>query len=72
MARGRRKLVNPPVRKRINIPEPIANKVDLFMMDPLTGEVAYSRWSQYVTKLIRDDLERGTDSVLLTLANKEG
>ena len=68
MARGRRPLVDPPVRKRINIPESVANQIDVLLADPLTGDVAYSAWSNYITKLINDDLKKAGQSVVVSLA----
>lgn len=67
MAKGRRPLIDPTVRKRINVPETVANKIDLVLTDPLTGSLRYNSWSDYLNKLIRDDLEKEGQSILVSL-----
>lgn len=65
--KGRRPLIDPTVRKRINVPESVANKIDVILVDPLSGGVRYNAWSDYVNKLIRDDLAKESLSVLLSM-----
>ncbi len=67
MPKGRRPLVDSTVRKRINVPESIAARIDLVLIDPLTGGLRYNAWSDYINKLIRDDLEKEFQSVLRSM-----
>ena len=41
---------------KIRMPEDLAAKVDLIMMDPLTQRVAYGARSDYIVALVRADL----------------
>lgn len=66
MTKGRRPLIDPTVRKRINVPRSIAEQVDIILIDPISGGTRYNAWADYVNKLIRDDLAKNENSVLLT------
>ena len=55
---GRKKLIDPPVRWRLNLPQSLATLIDLMLYDPVMGEVGYGQRSQYITRLIKEDLAK--------------
>lgn len=70
MPRGRRPLIDKTVRKRISVPVSVADKIDIVLTNPLSGGLRYNAWADYVNKLIRDDLEKGAESVLASMLGK--
>lgn len=55
---GRKPHADPPENWRLSIPRSLAIQVELLLYDPAKGKVAYSSRSDYVTSLIRHDLNQ--------------
>lgn len=53
---GKPRKATPTTGWKVRIPEDLAAKVDLIMMDPLTQKVTYGARSDYIVALIRADL----------------
>ena len=51
--RGRKPLLIPTIDWKCQIPVDVATKVDLFLLDPLTGRPVYGSRSALVTSLLR-------------------
>lgn len=47
-----------PLNKKISIPEDIATRVDLQLFSELEGKVPHAAWSELVTGLLKDWLEK--------------
>lgn len=60
---GRKRLIDRPITKQINVPESVAAKVDLLLYNPRTGEQRHGAWAQLVTKLLREWLREQGVSV---------
>lgn len=54
---GRKALLIPTVEWKCRIPEPLAAKVDLFCLDPVTGALRYGARSELITRLLREHLD---------------
>lgn len=54
--RGRKPLLVPTVAWKCQIPENIAAKIDLFLLDPIRGVPIYGARSELVTRLLREYL----------------
>jgi len=50
--------VDRPVKKRLSIPESVATQVDLLLWSDLEGRTPKGDWSELVTRLLREWLER--------------
>ncbi len=50
--------LDPSVRKHVYIPESITNEIEVLLCDPISGEVRYGSWSDLVTKLLKEWLEK--------------
>lgn len=49
----------PHSRLEVSIPEALRLQVELFLRrDPLTGKIALGEWSNYVTRLMEEDLSK--------------
>ena len=55
---GRPKKVDKPIYKNISFPESICAQVDLKLYSELEGRVPHGAWSKYLTRLVREDLNR--------------
>lgn len=55
MARPRKAIR--PVEKRISIDEDLVARVELELWSDLEGKVPFGSWSQYINRLIRQDLQ---------------
>ena len=66
MARGRRPNLISPVTWKCSIPEDVAAKVDLLLLDPVRGVPEYGKRSELVTQLLRAWLETKVKSPLST------
>jgi hypothetical protein len=57
----KRKLVDRPVEKKINMPTSLMARVELEVLFSETeGRVPHGKWSEYVCGLIRQDLAQRT------------
>jgi hypothetical protein len=50
--RGRRRHIDPPVKKHVNFPKSVVAQVDAALADPLRGGPAYGGWSGLLTLLV--------------------
>lgn len=57
MPRGKVSHLDPPIKWRVNIPESIAAKVELMLLNPLTGDIRYGARSDLITKLLKQWLD---------------
>lgn len=57
MTRGRRPLIDRPCGVEVNVPETVWAKVNLLLLDPVTGGRKKGAWSTLVTGLLRKWLE---------------
>lgn len=55
MARPRKAIR--PIEKRISIDEDLVARVELELWSDLEGKVPFGSWSQYINRLIRNDLQ---------------
>lgn len=54
----RKSLVNKS-RLEIALPLTLRLQAELFLQrDPITGKIAFGEWSQYITRLVAEDLNR--------------
>jgi hypothetical protein len=51
---GRKRLLDRPVAKQINVPESVALKVDFLLHNPRTDTRRHGAWSALVTQLLRE------------------
>jgi len=51
---GKKAHADPPVEMRINVPQSIAAKMELLLLDPLTRRPRYGARSDLITKLLRE------------------
>ena len=58
MSRGRKPHTEKSVRWRIEVKEKIALQVELLLLDPLTGEIAYGARSALINQLLAEWLEK--------------
>lgn len=58
--RGRRQNRDKPIEWSVNIPESVANEVELLLSNPLTGKPVYGAKSSLLTTALREWLERHT------------
>lgn len=55
---GRPKLVDPPTKLKISIPQSLRTRLELFFFSALEGRVPQGAWSDYFCQLAREDLAR--------------
>jgi len=58
MARGKKKHLDPPVEWKINIPTSVVAKVELLLMDPLTGRPRHGARSKLMASLLKEWLDK--------------
>ncbi|HYE38131.1 hypothetical protein [Methylocaldum sp.] len=58
MSRGRTANTEKSIRWRIEVKERIAAQVELLLLDPLTGDIAYGARSALVNQLLREWLDK--------------
>lgn len=56
--RGRPQNLEPTIEWKIMIPESLAAPVELLCLDPVRMKPAFGARSAYISRLIREDLER--------------
>lgn len=53
---GRPAKIDTPIRQRVTLPTSIATRVDLLLFSEIEGKVPRGAFSEYVERLIRQDL----------------
>lgn len=64
MARGRKKLVDPPVEWKLSLPTSITAPVSLLLSDPLTGLPKHGARSKLIAKLLQEWLDKQAKSAI--------
>lgn len=54
---GRPLKTDRPVHKKLSLPESLVARVDLLLYSELEGRVPHAAWSEYISELIRRDME---------------
>ena len=54
--------VDPPIKLQINVPRSVLDKVEILLFDPVTGQRKYGALSEFVTRLLREELQRLKDN----------
>ncbi len=63
MARGRRKLTDPPVEWKVSVPTSLAARAELILLDPVKQTIGYGERSKLLTKLLKAWVDAQTSNV---------